>query len=80
MLPFILAATFFLAFSAELFAQSAGLIEAAKKEGGKVVAYGSPFEVAQDGKRSHTARFLREYLNSGAARPARAAPPQQAIA
>ena len=41
MLPFILAATFFLAFSAELFAQSAGLIEAAKKDGGKVVAYGS---------------------------------------
>ena len=50
------------------------------EQGGKVVAYGSPFEVAQDGKRSHTARFLREYLNSGAARPARAESPQQAIA
>jgi excinuclease ABC subunit A len=50
------------------------------EQGGKVVAYGSPFEVAQDGKRSHTARFLREYLNSGVARPARAESPQQAIA
>jgi excinuclease ABC subunit A len=36
------------------------------EQGGKIVACGSPFEVAQDGKRSHTARFLREYLNSGA--------------
>ena len=35
MLPFILAATFFLAFSAELFAQSAGLIEAAKRKAAK---------------------------------------------
>ena len=50
------------------------------EEGGKVVACGSPFEVAQDGKRSHTARFLREYLNNGAARPARHEPPEQAIA
>ena len=41
MLQFILASTFFLAFSAELFAQSAAVVEAAKKEGGKVVAYGS---------------------------------------
>ena len=48
MLPFILAATFFLALSAELFAQSAGLIEAAKKEGGKVVAYGSLESEASD--------------------------------
>ncbi|HEY7220242.1 MAG TPA: excinuclease ABC subunit UvrA, partial [Candidatus Binatia bacterium] len=50
------------------------------EEGGKVVACGSPFEVAQDGKRSHTARFLRAYLNNGAARPARHESPEQAIA
>jgi excinuclease ABC subunit A len=39
--------------------------------GGRVVACGSPFEVAQDGKASHTARFLRAYLNGGASQPAR---------
>ncbi|MGE5215485.1 MAG: excinuclease ABC subunit UvrA [Chloroflexota bacterium] len=37
------------------------------EQGGKVVACGSPVEVAQDGKRSHTARFLRDYLKNGAA-------------
>jgi excinuclease ABC subunit A len=42
------------------------------EQGGKVVACGSPFEVARDGKHSHTARFLREYLNGGASHAARA--------
>jgi excinuclease ABC subunit A len=37
------------------------------EQGGRIVACGSPFEVAQDGKLSHTARFLREYLNGDAA-------------
>jgi excinuclease ABC subunit A len=41
------------------------------EQGGKIVACGSPFEVAQDGKLSHTARFLREYLNGDAAVSAR---------
>jgi excinuclease ABC subunit A len=35
------------------------------EQGGKIVACGSPFDVARDGKTSHTARFLREYLNGG---------------
>jgi excinuclease ABC subunit A len=37
------------------------------EQGGRVVACGSPFEVVQDGKRSYTARFLRDYLKNGAA-------------
>jgi excinuclease ABC subunit A len=49
-------------------------------EGGRIVACGSPFEVAQDGKSSHTARFLREYLGNGLTRPARAESRQPAIA
>ncbi|HUF41060.1 MAG TPA: excinuclease ABC subunit UvrA [Verrucomicrobiae bacterium] len=40
------------------------------EQGGKVVACGSPFEVARDGKLSYTARFLREYLNGSASRVA----------
>jgi excinuclease ABC subunit A len=36
------------------------------EQGGHVVACGSPLEVIQDGKQSHTARFLREYLNGRA--------------
>jgi len=32
------------------------------EEGGQVVACGSPLEVIKNGKRSHTARFLRDYL------------------
>ena len=36
------------------------------EQGGHVVACGSPLEVIQDGKQSYTARFLRDYLNSGA--------------
>ena len=69
MLPFILAATFFLAFSAELFAQSAGLIEAAKKEGGKVVAYGSleseAFDAVKAGFEKKTGLQLEYWRASG---------------
>jgi excinuclease ABC subunit A len=35
-------------------------------QGGELVACGTPLEVANNGKRSHTARFLRDYLNSSA--------------
>jgi excinuclease ABC subunit A len=38
-------------------------------QGGYVVACGAPLDVANDGKQSYTARFLRDYLN-GAAKPA----------
>ena len=69
MLPFILASTFFLAFSAELFAQSAGLIEAAKKEGGKVVAYGSleseAFDAVKAGFEKKTGLQLEYWRASG---------------
>jgi iron(III) transport system substrate-binding protein len=69
MLPFILVATFFLAFSAELFAQSAGLIEAAKKEGGKVVAYGSleseAFDAVKAGFEKKTGLELQYWRASG---------------
>jgi iron(III) transport system substrate-binding protein len=69
MLPFILVATFFLAFSAELFAQSAGLIEAAKKEGGKVVAYGSleseAFDAVKAGFEKKTGLQLEYWRASG---------------
>jgi excinuclease ABC subunit A len=43
------------------------------EQGGEVVACGSPVDVIKDGNRSHTARFLREYLNGGVvtAKPAR---------
>ncbi|MGB7950270.1 MAG: excinuclease ABC subunit UvrA [Candidatus Binatia bacterium] len=37
------------------------------EQGGYVVACGPPLDVANDGERSYTARFLREYLNGGAA-------------
>jgi len=69
MLPFILVATFFLAFSAEFFAQSAGLIEAAKKEGGKVVAYGSleseAFDAVKAGFEKKTGLELQYWRASG---------------
>jgi len=69
MLPFILAAAFFLAFSAELFAQKAGLIEAAKKEGGKVVAYGSleseAFDAVKAGFEKKTGLQLEYWRASG---------------
>jgi excinuclease ABC subunit A len=34
-------------------------------QGGKVVACGTLSEVLSDGKQSHTAKFLQEYLNGG---------------
>jgi excinuclease ABC subunit A len=33
------------------------------EQGGELVACGAPLEVINDGNRSYTARFLREYLN-----------------
>jgi excinuclease ABC subunit A len=47
------------------------------EQGGQLVACGSPLEVIKDGKHSHTARFLRDYLESGVA-PARAKTPCEA--
>ena len=41
------------------------------QQGGKIIASGAPLDVAQDGKLSHTARFLREYLNGGQPRAKR---------
>jgi excinuclease ABC subunit A len=41
------------------------------EEGGFVVAWGSPVDVANDGTQSYTARFLREYLNGGPAKSPR---------
>ncbi|HYY24322.1 MAG TPA: excinuclease ABC subunit UvrA, partial [Candidatus Udaeobacter sp.] len=38
------------------------------EHGGQIVASGAPLEVVNDGKQSYTARFLREYLNGGAAK------------
>jgi len=40
------------------------------ENGGQIVACGAPLEVSSDGKRSFTARFLRDYLNGGTAKPA----------
>jgi len=50
------------------------------EQGGEVVACGSPLEVAKSGKHSHTARFLREYLENGAAPRTRAETPYGATA
>jgi excinuclease ABC subunit A len=36
------------------------------EQGGELVACGTPLEVIEDGKRSYTARFLRNYLKNGA--------------
>jgi excinuclease ABC subunit A len=33
------------------------------EKGGHVIACGAPLDVINDGKRSHTARYLRDYLN-----------------
>jgi excinuclease ABC subunit A len=33
------------------------------EKGGYLVACGPPLEVAKNGKRSYTARYLRQYLN-----------------
>jgi len=40
------------------------------EQGGQLVACGTPLEVIKDGKRSYTARYLRDYLNGGASAPA----------
>jgi excinuclease ABC subunit A len=39
-------------------------------DGGEIVACGTPFDIVNDGKRSYTARFLREYLNGSGVMPA----------
>jgi excinuclease ABC subunit A len=51
------------------------------EQGGRLVAAGTPLQVSKDGKHSHTARFLREYLNRGSEAGALIAPlVQQVIA
>ncbi len=49
-------------------------------QGGRIVACGSPFDVARDGKDSHTARFLRAYLSNGAAHAAPVPAAEPAVA
>ncbi|OGQ78173.1 MAG: hypothetical protein A3F90_07595 [Deltaproteobacteria bacterium RIFCSPLOWO2_12_FULL_60_19] len=39
------------------------------EEGGRIVACGAPLDLIDDGKRSYTARYLREYLNGNSAAP-----------
>jgi len=41
------------------------------EEGGQVVACGPPLEVTKNGKRSHTARYLRDYLKGHSQQPLR---------
>ena len=69
MLPFIFAATFIAVFSAQVFAQSAKLLEEAKKEGGKVVAYGSleseAFDAVKAGFEKKTGLQLEYWRASG---------------
>jgi excinuclease ABC subunit A len=38
------------------------------EKGGNVIACGPPLEVIEDGKRSYTARYLRDYLNGNSAK------------
>jgi len=40
------------------------------EQGGQLVACGAPMDIIKDGKKSYTARFLREYLNGGNIAPA----------
>jgi excinuclease ABC subunit A len=42
------------------------------EEGGRVVAHGTPAEIVEDGRRSHTAEYLRAYLEGGPTAPAKA--------
>jgi iron(III) transport system substrate-binding protein len=69
MLQFILAVMLYLAWSEQVFAQSAKLIEAAKKEGGKVVAYGSleseAFDAVKAGFEKKTGLELEYWRASG---------------
>ena len=70
MVQLILAATFSFLLSAQLFAQSAAMIAAAKKEGGKVVAYGSleseAFDAVKAGFEKKTGLQLDYWRASGA--------------
>jgi excinuclease ABC subunit A len=52
------------------------------EQGGHLVAVGTPLQVSKDGKRSYTARFLREYLNRGSEGDETISPPilEQVIA
>jgi excinuclease ABC subunit A len=52
------------------------------EQGGHLVAAGTPLQVSKDGKRSYTARFLREYLNGGSEAGETVSPPvlEQVIA
>jgi spermidine/putrescine-binding protein len=69
MLQFIFAALLFFSFLTKLFAQSASLVEAAKKEGGKVVAYGSleseEFDAVKAGFEKKTGLELEYWRASG---------------
>ncbi len=40
------------------------------EKGGSLIACGAPLDVIKDGKRSYTARYLRDYLNGNSAREA----------
>ncbi|HEX6438673.1 MAG TPA: excinuclease ABC subunit UvrA [Candidatus Binatia bacterium] len=52
------------------------------EQGGRLVAAGTPLQVSKDGRRSYTARFLREYLNRGSESGETVSPPilEQVIA
>ena len=69
MLRLVFAAVFFSVFSAQVFAQTAKLIEEAKKEGGKVVAYGSleseAFDAVKAGFEKKTGLQLEYWRASG---------------
>ncbi len=47
------------------------------EQGGQLVACGTPMDVIKDGRKSYTARFLREYLTGGANAPAPARKPSR---
>lgn len=69
MLRFAFAAVFFSIFSTQVFAQTAKLVEEAKKEGGKVVAYGSleseAFDAVKAGFEKKTGLQLEYWRASG---------------
>ena len=48
------------------------------EQGGQLVACGAPMDIIKDGKKSYTARFLREYLTGGADAPV-PAPARKAV-
>jgi excinuclease ABC subunit A len=47
------------------------------EQGGQLVACGAPMDIIKDGKKSYTARFLREYLNGRASAPVLARKPSR---